>query len=109
MGNLDSLLVSDMAGPLLADFGESISYTPSGGSPCSIQAIVHRELPETINSSLVNTIDIEIANHPTLGIQTVTRMGDVVTVALREGATPGPLKVVAIVAQDPGYWRLRLR
>lgn len=42
---------ADFAGGRLADyFGESVTYTPSGGSATSIQAILTRQQVETIGN-----------------------------------------------------------
>lgn len=93
--------------------GESITYTPSGGSPRTITALVDRnpleELSE-LGAVLVPAVEIEVLDNATTGIDSATLNvgGDTVTVALWPGKTPVVLPITfRFASQDDGLIRVR--
>lgn len=75
-------------------FGEPVTYTPSGGSPRTIQAIVDRDPPERIAGAgdlYAPKMTIDVQNDPVNGIDSSAMNlhgADTVTVAYRVGGTP---------------------
>ena len=114
MGLLDDVLASDAQFIVDTDgFGESIVYTPRGGSARTVNAIVVRRIPgqldEAPSESLAEDIEVHIRNHDTEGVTRVNLGGDMVTLARRIGETPVELQVYQIIDHDTGMWHLRCR
>lgn len=95
-----------------AYFGESVSYTPSGGSPVTRNAVIRRRVtPRDMNrgsvESPINTFEVWIANDATTGVASVKAGFD--TVAFKKvlsDAANTTFRVTKILHQDPGAWHL---
>jgi hypothetical protein len=94
----DSILTADAAA-FLADFGEDVTYTPSGGTPRTIKAIVDRRPAQTRKEAgegfaaqmgkqaklgFVPDFTITVANDATIGISKdeLTLAEDTITFSL---------------------------
>ena len=92
------------------DFGETITYTPRGGVPVQIPAVVRREGPTREREAFLNIkpgeLFVHIRRHATLGRPSIDTGGDTVTVARRPGETPIELMVRRVIGADSGMWRL---
>lgn len=108
-------LSSDMAVFLNSDeFGESITYTPHGGSPISIVALIDRDHPNpgrddvrTDRQFPVNTVQLTIAKHATLGVASVKERFDRVALKRKiSDAGTTTFTITRIVEQDEGAWLL---
>lgn len=117
----DAVLQAD-AELVLTEFGEEITYTPSGGSPRSILAIVDRNPPEDIPEApaggMQKGIMIEVANRETsiadddiggIGSAEVDTGGDIVTLAVRIGVAAQVRPIARIIEQDVGMLQLEVR
>jgi hypothetical protein len=104
---------------LESGFEESISYTPSGGSAKTIDAVVHRQGASQITASgpggRMSTIrkyeiEIWISTHATTGIASITPIEDKVALKRRlEDATDTTFQVAGVIDSDAGCWHLGLR
>ncbi len=116
MGFKESLAV-DMA-TVFADpsyFGEEIIYTPSGGSPVTIRAVVRRrvvpreEQRGTVDTPM-NSFELWIANDATSGRSSVKPGFD--TVAFKKflsDAGNTTFKITKILHHDEGAWHLEVQ
>lgn len=108
-------MAADAAGVFLNSdhFAESITYTPHNELAVSIKAIVNRSPVRPVEHGGKplpgNLIEIEIANHATLGRTSIKERFDKVTLPLREGGSAVDLVVTKVIEQDPGMWRLEAR
>ena len=97
-----------------AEFVETVVYTPAGGRPRSIDAVVNREpiaaKPETPRG-VAPRIEVTVRNDVTLGISSseIDLGGDTVTLARRIGETAAARPVRRIVGQDAGAMTVELR
>ena len=108
MGLMDDVLAADSEAFVDVDgsFGESVTYTPRGGSARTISVVVDR------NPEVEAVIVIEARNHATLGISPTETgfIGGTVSVPMRVGETavdfdveqPNPIE------QDAGIVRIAL-
>lgn len=95
---------------LLAEFGETVTYTPSGGSATSITAIVRREalqsFPEDRSSRVEYGLNVWVSSDD---VPTVVVQGDTVAIEKRRGSgETDTFKVKAILSQTGGMWKLSL-
>lgn len=113
MGLLDTCMGNDAEFLVNPDeHGEAITYTPSGSSAVSINAVVQRNVMSSVpgtEDTLAEDLVISIRNHATAGVTSVNRGKDVVSVARREGESAATLTVVEILEQDGAMWTLQLR
>lgn len=114
MGLLDDVMASDAAAFADTDgFGESVVYTPRGGSPLTITAVVYRgdrmPAPGLAAGSVADLI-VEVRNSSTLGVamSSINTGGDTITVAKRLGGTAEAFQIVEILSHDAGMIRVRL-
>src|ERR1019366_7423676 len=94
---------ADAVSAFLNDFGETIVYTPAGGSPTPIQAVVNREPASAVHGfdgSAVYAHEISIANDPSVGVTSVSMGRDSVPFAGRVGGTPELFSVLVVLAND---------
>lgn len=95
------------------EFSEVITYTPKGGVAKTIKAIVDRQrvspASEDGGRTLLNDLEIQIANDATYGVTLINKGFDVVAVAEIEGGANKNYTVADILGQDPGMWHLLLR
>lgn len=119
MGILDSILRADAA-LVFCDpngFGEPVVYTfnPTGAAPASktYNAVVYRLIPEQLPGGGMASpvIEIELPNDPSgvNGPAAINKNGDTITVADRQGGNATVHQINAVMTQDAGMWRLRLR
>lgn len=94
------------------EMAEAISYTPKGGIAKSIKAIVDRRriIPagEDSGRTLINQVEIVIANDSTNGVSSVNKGGDTVSLPERIGGSNVTWTVSDILKQDEGCWQLLL-
>ena len=95
---------------LIADGGdgESIGYTPSGGSEQTINAIVNRgplEVLTAVDGMVAWTVKIAVA---VSDVATVTINADTVSLPERYGGTAVDWRVAEIINQTAGWWELGL-
>lgn len=110
---LRDLMAADLAGVILSpgDFGEVISYQPSGALPKSITALVSRR-PSRVgqNGEQVfpeHLVEVLISDDATAGIATVTVGADLMSVKLnRSDEAVTEFSVTKILEQVPGRWKL---
>lgn len=90
--------------------GEPITYTPSGGSPVSLTAIVNRGVLETLNPGDLERLEYSIAVFISQDdLAAVNINGDTCTLKRRtDSATAKAINVVDIISQDGGVWLLGL-
>jgi hypothetical protein len=119
----DSNFAAAQAKVLLDQHGETVIYTPLGGSPRNVKAIVNRNPPEPLpgvpNTQgkfiLVTVIETEpllaISDDGYGGIEsaTVNTGGDTITVADRMHATATARPVKKVVSQAGGMMTLEVR
>jgi len=95
------------------EFAEEITYIPHGGVSRDIQAVVTRRrvqpAAETSSRSLVDQMEIQIANHASSGVTSIKKGFDKVIIADPGGVTDITYVVADILAQDEGMWHLLLR
>ncbi|MGH7260872.1 MAG: head-tail joining protein [Nitrospiraceae bacterium] len=95
-----------------AEFGETVTYTPQGGSPKAITAIVDRGASvDVVNQGArtfpANAVEIEIADNATFGVTTVKERFDQVALRLKKDDPSDTVLVVKRVIQpNKGAWRL---
>lgn len=94
------------------EFGESVTYTPSGGAPKVINAVVIRERLEPDGPdrgmSLSRGCEVYIANDTAAGISTVNKNNDKVSFPVESGGTAVSWVVVEVLSHDEGIWHLRV-
>lgn len=102
--------LADDAATFLADFGESITYTPTGSAAQAVTAIVDRK-PERLKQVRgrefpANILDIQVSK---ADIPTVTERQDTVSLKLRLDDPSNTIcRVTKIIQSDPGLWHLEV-
>lgn len=97
---------------ILADFGESIVYTPQGQAPRTITAIIERfPLRQDALGGrpvVVNAIELWFPNDPATGLTTVKDGFDRVTLKMnQDDAAARELRVSKIMGDsDAGLWHV---
>lgn len=99
---------------MLADSGESVTYTPLGGTARTITAIIDRQEVSTINGSEPQrqmVITVVVANDATLGIASsaINLGGDTITLPVRYGNTATQRRIARIIDHDQGALTLELQ
>ena len=99
---------------LLDEHGEDIIYTPRGGAPRTITAIVDRNPPVTIDcisETVAARFVILLESHATRGILTsgIDTGGDLVTLAERKGATAADFPITKVLNEDGGCIEFEVR
>lgn len=84
--------------------GELLTYHPKGGTDRQIQAVVRRLGTEPAESGAVakRVAEVAIPNDPDVGVTSVDKAGDRITLAIEEGDEPVSARVRSIVSQDAG-------
>lgn len=94
----------------LDEFAESIVYTPSGGSPKEIKAIVTRSRLQPDDQAQGRQMSrqciIEIMNDSTYGVTTVSKGNDQVSLPVHTGEVSVTWRVLDIMHKDDGMWKL---
>jgi hypothetical protein len=92
---------------------ETITYTPYGGSPKSIKAIVNRQgIKPTFNVSKSKTeaIEIWIQNDATLGVTTIDQGSDRVTMKPRLDKPAREMSIGEVFADsDQSTWHISVK
>lgn len=92
------------------EFAEQIQYTPKGGSPKTIKAVINRKRltpgGEESGRILQNQIEIFIANDATYGVDSIKKGGDEVSFPEIVGGIDVNFVVVDILGEDQGMWHL---
>lgn len=114
MGMLDDIMADDAQAFADADLlpgGESVTYTPVGGSPVTFSANVNRDVlvPSDAGDGMVAAVEVFIRRHVTLGRTSINTGGDTITLAQRYGGTARAFMVSEIVTQDAGGWLVRVQ
>jgi hypothetical protein len=95
------------------EFAEPVVYTPSTGAPVTISAIVERGRiqtdAETGGRTVGKEIRISIARHATLGVLSIVKNGDKVSLPEVIGGASVSFIVADILTQDDGMWYLLLQ
>lgn len=105
-------MAADAANAILNgdEFAETIAYTPKGGAAKSIKAIVERKrispASEDTGRTLIDQVEIFIANDATYGVTSINKGGDTVSLPERIGGSNITWSVTDILSQDPGIWHL---
>ena len=96
-----------------AEFAETITYTPKGGTAKQITASVNRRRLDSTNQDagrlLKDQLEISIANHPVYGVESVNKGGDTVLMPLVVGGPGVNFLVIDILKEDEGMWHLLLQ
>lgn len=92
---------------------EDITYSPYGGTNKSIKAVVNRQrispAGEDGGRTLVNDMEIMIANDDTYGMTTIKKGFDKVIIPKTVGGDNATFVVADILGQDEGMWHLLVR
>lgn len=106
MSSLFGGLVSANTFALTSTFGILITYTPYGGAPITLRAIVQRFPPEKTGETPRQQVSaVELFISKTDYPSTPLKDGDTVTLP----DVPRPLTVVSILNEHlPGFWHLRV-
>lgn len=96
------------------EFAETVIYTKESQTGKQIQAIVVRnpQHPATEDNARigVNDFEIFISSDPVLGIDTIRRGKDKVTLGIyQESSQVCDCLVVEVLSSDPGVWHLVVR
>jgi hypothetical protein len=93
-----------------SEFAEDVVYTPKGGSPLAIKAVINRRrldpAYEDTGRTLLNQAEIFIANDAAAGVISINKGGDTVSFAENLGGAAVNWVVVDILSQDEGMWHL---
>ena len=112
--NFDTKLLDDAKFAFLnsSEFAEVITYTPYGGSAKFINSIIVRERLESKGPdhtiSLNRGAEIYIANDAALGVTSINKNNDKVSLPLQVGRSPVIWTVVEILQHDDAMWHLRV-
>lgn len=92
------------------EFAESIIYTPNGGSPKVIKALVVRERLQADGPDqgrvLNRQAEIYVANDAVQGIASVDKGNDTVSFPVFVEGSAVSWKVVEVLGKDEGMWHL---
>jgi hypothetical protein len=95
------------------EFAEDITYCPHGGTNKSIKALVERQritpAGEDGGRTLVNNLEITIANDSTYGVTSINKGFDKVIIAKSVGGDNVTCVVADVLGQDEGMWHLLVR
>ena len=107
----NSAAISDFENIELDEFGETVTYTPFGGSARSLQAVVNRStttqmnLPRTNYGPARRHLEILVStNH----LQTVIKNKDTVTMLIEPDDARQKTLTVVGARPEYGVWRLTL-
>jgi len=91
-------------------FAEDVTYTPKGGMPKVIKAVIIRKrldpAYEDTGRTLINQGEIFIANDAAAGIASINKGGDIVSFAETIGGAVINWIVADILDHDEGLWHL---
>lgn len=92
------------------EFAESVVYTPNGGSPKTINAVVVRKQLEADEQDqghvLENQCEVYVANHAVSGVTSVQKGKDVLSFPEQPGGVSIGWFVVDVIEKDDGMWHL---
>lgn len=117
MGLLNDAILNDATFAFIDPdvFGESVVYTPDGGSDRTINAVVDRSpprpLPEQPRGNPSRMIEVWVANDSTRGIAAseLKLKDDTITVSDRLGKSATAHRIVQLIEADEGMLRLKLQ
>jgi len=94
-------------------FVEDVVYTPYGGSPVTIKAVVTRTTLQTnqqgSNAIVGRDAEIEVLNDADDGITSVDKGRDVVSMSVRRGESSVSWSVVEVISKDEAMFHLKVR
>ncbi len=92
------------------EFAESIQYTPKGGTPKTIKAVINRKRltpgGEESGRVLQDQVEILIANDPVYGVSVINKGGDEVLFPEVLGGIDVNFVVIDVLGEDQGMWHL---
>ena len=91
--------------------GETITYTPSGGTPRSIPASVRRDEPleEGVGGAPVRRYQVTVANDATQGVSAPAIGKDTMSLKVHVAdANPATFRLTRILFEDPGAYVLEV-
>lgn len=95
------------------EYAEWITYTPKGGAAKRIKAQIFRKqispASEDAGRTLLNQVEIIIANNAAYGVTSINKGGDTVSLPERIGGENITWRVANILDQDEGLWHLLLQ
>jgi len=96
----------------LDEFGEILTYRPAAGGTKTIHAIVSRH-PLVINEAsqkqtAQKVFELVISKDADVGVATITKGTDKCDVPPARGGTPVTMRVVDVVAEGLGSWRVKV-
>lgn len=93
----------------LGEFAENITYTPQGGSPKTIKAVIVLKTLEPVGENTGRTLsrqaEVYILNDAVKGIDSVNKKDDRLILNDSEGNTQ-TARVNEVLAKDDGFWHL---
>jgi hypothetical protein len=101
--------LADSAGDFFTEFGEAVTYLPSGGGSREIIAVVDREPPEELTGGgHAPKVIISVANDSDDGISSseINKSKDKVELSVRIGETAQQRLITSIISQDAGMMML---
>ncbi len=93
----------------LAEFGEALTYTPKGGAPKAIRAVVmrHEIGPDgQARDYLTDKVELHIPRDASVGVTSINTKGDAVAVADPIGAAPTTYYVRRVMGEDVGMFHV---
>lgn len=98
--------------PALMDhFGEEVTFSPYGGSPRTIDAIVTRQMPVPLSevpTQLLPNIDVWIRRHATNGALTINVNQDTITTPVQIGGSAVAQLITDILFEDASWFHLSI-
>src|SRR3989338_1491513 len=92
------------------EFAESITYTPNGGSPKAVKALVVRERLQADGPDqgrvLNRQAEVYVANDATEGVISVDKGNDTVSFPVFVEGSAVSWRVVEVLGKDEGMWHL---
>lgn len=95
------------------EFAEEVVYTPYGGSAKTVDAIVVREQIQKNEQALgqigERVFELYILNDATLGVTSVKKGQDIVSLPVLIGGSSVNFSVVDIISKDDALWHLSIQ
>lgn len=93
-----------------AAFAEDLTYTPKGGAPKIIKAVIIRKrldpAYEDTGRTLINQGEVFVASDAVSGVTSINKGGDIVSFSETIGGTAINWVVADILEHDEGLWHL---
>jgi len=102
---LNDILISDL-NSIIPEIGELVTYTPKGGNPVNIFAVIERNNESRIAEAQMGITYKAIILVSRRDVPTVIRDGDKVTFSMILGTPADDFIINNILSQDASHWKL---